>query len=118
MTKVYSLLLKDFVIYDSRVAAALAWLVLLWQISSRPGSQLHPELSFQCLKAKEYKSKKNPKHPKLRNPDSFQFSNLAANPYAHAKWNLRANWILTAAFPAIAGGTNHAYPVDTQGHYR
>ena len=32
LTKVYSLVLDDFIIYDSRVAAALAWLVTVWGV--------------------------------------------------------------------------------------
>lgn len=99
LTKVYSLLLNDFIIYDSRVAAALAWLVLLWQRSVNPNRPIQPGLAFQCMNAKEYKSKVNPKPPKLRNPDWCQFSYLSTDPYAHAKWNLRANWILRAVWP-------------------
>lgn len=30
MSKVYSLIVADFIIYDSRVAAALAWFVARW----------------------------------------------------------------------------------------
>lgn len=51
MTKVYSLLIDDFIIYDSRVAAALAWLALKWwtAVEGKPQSQLHEHLRFLCL---------------------------------------------------------------------
>ena len=96
MTKVYSLLLQDFIIYDSRVAAALAWLVWKWCKSRDPAVSSPPEaLAFACMKANE---PRNTKNPKIRNPCKSAFSNLNQNAYKHAKWNLRANWILHAAF--------------------
>ena len=52
-TKVYSLLLDDFIIYDSRVASALAWLTLRWWTtrsgSSASSSTLPRTLRFVCL---------------------------------------------------------------------
>jgi hypothetical protein len=91
MTKVYSLLLDHFVIYDSRVAAALAWFVAIWA-----GERVIPDtLRFPCMVAKE-----DPKatRRKLRNPRPGRegFPLLGHRPYTHAKWNLRASWILRA----------------------
>ena len=95
MTKVYSLLLEDFIIYDSRVAAALAWLVWQWCKSSGQAGSPPPEaLAFACMKARKTINQK------IRNPDKCAFPYLNADPYEHAKWNLRANWILRAAFPS------------------
>lgn len=98
MTKVYSLLLDHFVIYDSRVAAALAWFVATWA-----GEQVIPDtLRFPCMMAKE-----DPKaaRRKLRNPRPGRegFPLLGHRPYTHAKWNLRASWILRALLEANPG---------------
>jgi len=48
MTKVYSLLLDHFVIYDSRVAGALAWFAAAW--ATEHGSRRIPgSLRFPCM---------------------------------------------------------------------
>lgn len=104
MTKVYSLLVNDFIIYDSRVAAALAWLVVRWCIES--GRTSVPDmLRFPCLRPKEGD---NPSVRKLRNPrcDGFHFPWLygAIN---HAHWNLRASWILSKALLQSSGSKFH-----------
>jgi len=94
MTKVYSLLVNDFIIYDSRVAAALGWIVVKYcqekQLSSVPA-----ELAFPWAPSKEGPQAKSPKN---RNPgkDGFSFPRLIAGAN-HAEWNLKASWILAAA---------------------
>lgn len=92
MTKVYALLLENFIIYDSRVAASLAWLVRDWWTGSlkRPISNLPEELKFGCLTA-------NGSAAKRRNPDALVFPNLRGSPRRHYTWNTRANWILDSA---------------------
>ena len=85
MTKLYSLLNPNFIIYDSRVAAALAWLVYCW-------SPIVPrELAFRCMLARKTIQQK------IRNPDPNQFCGINNNPHEHFKWNIRANWILEEA---------------------
>ena len=94
LTKIYSLLMNDFVIYDSRVAAALAWLVQLW--CREEGRSSPPkELRFACMRANE---PRNVVQPKIRNPAPADFPYVNARAYVHAKWNVRANWILASAF--------------------
>ncbi|WP_312918375.1 hypothetical protein [Stutzerimonas kunmingensis] len=94
-TKVHSLTLPDFVIYDSRVAAALAWLVRRWAIE---GNEVVPEhLRFACMKAKTSKIAL-----KRRSPDESLFryftpSGHFRSHHKHALWNLRANWLVQAA---------------------
>lgn len=92
MTKVYSLLINDFIIYDSRVAASLAWLVLLWwdSVVGRPREDLPSLLRFGCLPG-------NGKAQHQRNPDRTVFRTLASNPGQHYLWNIRANWVLVDA---------------------
>ena len=50
LTKVYSLVLDDFIIYDSRVAAALAWLVMIW---GREVGGVPDHLKFACMRARK-----------------------------------------------------------------
>lgn len=83
-TKVYSLLRPDFIIYDSRVAAGLAWLIL-----NSLGGQAVPEcLRFRCLPARG-------NH--VRNPHPATFLGVNGLDHIHAQWNVRANWILSEA---------------------
>lgn len=92
MTKVYSLLLDHFVIYDSRVAAALAWFVLAWANELGLGS-IPVSLKLPCMAAKEGP---NALRRKLRNPlrGESGFPLLANRARLHAQWNLRASWIV------------------------
>jgi hypothetical protein len=92
MTKVYSLLLDHFVIYDSRVAGALAWFVVAWA-REQGLDAIPPALQFACMSANEGP---NVAQPKCRNPrtETLYFPLLANRPYTHVKWNLRASWIV------------------------
>lgn len=103
MTKVYALLLGDFIIYDSRVAASLAWLVRRWWADElrQPVSSLPSSLRFGCLPG-------NGKMAPFRNPDKAVFTTLRSNPAEHYMWNVRANWVLNAAL-VKAGGPRY-YP--------
>ncbi|MHA6195373.1 hypothetical protein ACX3YG_13485 [Pseudomonas wadenswilerensis] len=106
MTKVYSLLVKDFIIYDSRVAAALGWIVVKYckekQLSGVPA-----ELAFPWAPSKEGPRAKSPKN---RNPGQagFSFPRLIAGAH-HAEWNLKASWILAAALERAAGSGFSVY---------
>lgn len=87
LTKVYSLIIDGFVIYDSRVAAALAWLV-----HKRFGTEIPASLRFPCMPAASAALCRNPL------PGRHGFPVLGARPALHAKWNQRANWLLSEAF--------------------
>lgn len=92
LTKVYSLLLPNFIIYDSRVAATLSWLV---HTSADLWDKTPNELRFATMRAKTSKSK-----GKLRTADQRLFPYFAPsgekNFQKHLLWNIRANWILEA----------------------
>ncbi|MBM3110467.1 hypothetical protein H8F21_19200 [Pseudomonas sp. P66] len=107
MTKVYSLLCKNFVIYDSRVAAALGWVVVKYCRAHNLPS-VPQALSFPWAGAKEAA---NASAPKRRNPGigNLQFKGLRSGSH-HALWNLRANWLLTAvlAHPAAHDSPFHS----------
>lgn len=92
MTKIYSLLIDNFIIYDSRVAASLAWLALNWwtSVKGQLGVHLPLFLRFCCLAG-------NGKAQGYRNPDKAVFKTLSARPHEHYMWNVRANWILESA---------------------
>ncbi|WP_077048706.1 hypothetical protein [Pseudomonas sp. KK4] len=104
MTKVYSLLVQDFIIYDSRVAAALGWIVVKY-CEAMKLTQVPAELAFAWAPAKEAPGAKSPKN---RNPgrDDFFFPRLT-NAVQHAEWNLKASWILAEAL-TLAGAENFA----------
>lgn len=97
LTKVYSLALDDFIIYDSRVAGALAWLVMTW---GQDAGGIPHHLRFICMPAKEGPNVADTER-KVRRPANLTFSQLyGSNTQAHRKhamWNLRANHLLTAA---------------------
>lgn len=94
MSKIYSLLLPKFVIYDSRVAAALAWFVKGW-CEQTARSSVPDVLAFRCMEGKE---SPRSKHPKLRNPSSGQYLFPRANTdWQRALWNMRASWLIRHA---------------------
>jgi len=102
MTKVYSLLCKDFIIYDSRVAAGLGWMVVKY--CQAHGLFKVPEaLCFPWAAAKEGK---NALAPKRRDPGTggLKFKGLRSG-HHHAMWNMRASWVLSSvlAHPGAAG---------------
>lgn len=101
MTKVYSLLIEDFIIYDSRVAAALAWLAKRWWAidCGQPAGTLPQRLRFACLPV-------NGAMAAYRNPDLGLFPKLAAKPYEHYTWNVRASWLLAESL-RVAGVKSH-----------
>jgi hypothetical protein len=93
MTKVYSLICDRFVIYDSRVAAALGWAVVKF-CQAAELSEVPQELRFPWAPAKS--AAKDPS-PKRRNAgqSGFIFPRLKSGSN-HAAWNLKASWLLSA----------------------
>lgn len=92
MTKIYSLICPDFIIYDSRVAAALGMIVVRY--CEAKGLEEVPEaLRFPWAAAKE---DERARLPKRRNPSSgtLRFKRLRSGRH-HALWNLRASWVLS-----------------------
>lgn len=101
MTKVYSLICNDFIIYDSRVAAALGWAVT--KFCQETGLATVPsELAFPWAPAKESNEQPNPKR---RDPS---IGNLRFPPLRpgnqHATWNLKASWLLKDALERAPDG--------------
>jgi hypothetical protein len=101
LTKVYSLIADDFIIYDSRVAAALAWYVLKF-IKAKNINAIPNELKFVCMKARDGKQQRNP----LAGEGAFEYTKHN-HPEIHAQWNIRASWILSAALNSMSGSIYH-----------
>jgi hypothetical protein len=94
-TKIHALALRDFIMYDSRVAASLSWLVLKW--ACEEGRTLPLQLRFGCMRANQNGDRKR------RTPDEHlfpYFAPVAGNAQSnrkHAIWNIRANSLIRAA---------------------
>ncbi|RII76796.1 hypothetical protein [Pseudomonas monteilii] len=91
-TKIHSLVLANFVIYDSRVAAALAWLVQSWAKSHERAVPEH--LRFGCMRANTKKVPRTPRTPDATVFKYFSPSRRVSTHRKHAIWNRRANWII------------------------
>lgn len=94
MTKVYSLICEDFIIYDSRVAATIGWSVVKFCLQTGRAN-IPKQLNFPYALAKESPTQLKPKR---RDPSfgNYQFSKLHSGSH-HAVWNLKASWVLKAA---------------------
>lgn len=109
MTKVYSLMCPDFLIYDSRVAAALGLLVVQYCKAQR--LQKVPEaLCFPWAAAKE---SGNAVAPKRRNPSTgtLHFKRLRSGAH-HARWNIRASWLLSQVIAHKAAAESPFHQID------
>jgi hypothetical protein len=103
MSKVYSLVCDEFVIYDSRVAAALCKAIVKFCIE-RNLESVPAELQFPWAPAK---SSSNAVNPPMRDPRHGQFDFLKLySGVTYAKWNLRASWLLSAIAKRLVGGNS------------
>jgi hypothetical protein len=94
-TKIYSLLFDKLIIYDSRVGAALCYLVKKYCEKNKI-KKIPDLLKFSWSKAKESKLALNPKN---RNPgdiegDKFPDFNVVNKLQLHAKSMLTASWLI------------------------
>lgn len=117
-TKIYSLLFDDFVIYDSRVAAALCLLIVRFWCKRNLHSQrrvpIPRNLQFLCMP--EYKNRR--RDPNANDLQIGTFPSGSGLPVfvRHLTSNVYANWILTAALQGSLFETEvvkypHPYPV-------
>ena len=91
-TKLYSLLIDDFPIYDGRVGAALGYLVRL-HLDERGATSVPDTLRFPWGVAKGYRRGSSTKN---RNPsfNGLVFPALRADVRMHARANVMAAWFL------------------------
>lgn len=99
MTKVYSLICDKFIIYDSRVAAALGSAVAKFCLATKRET-IPQQLRFPWAPAKEAKDMKS---PKCRNPSigALRFPRLRSGQF-HAVWNLKASWLLEQTLNCVS----------------
>jgi hypothetical protein len=91
LTKVYALGCDNFIIYDSRVAAALTWLLAFWAQDSR----LVPDyLRFSTMRANTSKKEGKQRTSNEKIFPYFTASGERRNHNKHLLWNIRANWLL------------------------
>lgn len=92
-TKVYSLLFDDFIIYDSRVAAALGLFVIKY-CTDNGLVQVPNVLDFNWMPPKEAPKTVN---KKLRHATTggLKFTGVNNNEKKHADSNIRSNWLLS-----------------------
>ena len=92
-TKIYSLCIDDFIIYDGRVGAALGLLVRKY--CEEKGLEDVPEtLVFAWGKGKGNNSKADSKNRRDPSAGRYIFPQLSNNPRRHTESNIRANWLL------------------------
>lgn len=98
-TKIYSLLLDDFVIYDSRLGAALGLLVRMFCEES--GHAMIPdELFFAFGRGRSNSNRRNP------NNQQFKFPELLNNPKRHIINNIKASWLIKEIITSTTSSFN------------
>ncbi|TPH15865.1 hypothetical protein [Litorilituus lipolyticus] len=100
-TKIYAFMSPDtFIIYDSRVAAALAFLVTKYCVQEG-FSNVPLELSFSIADAQG----ESCRNPSIKEK-GYLFSKWGNNQKKHAISNVQANWILYSAFKKVEHSTH------------
>ncbi|WP_148565825.1 hypothetical protein [Acetobacterium paludosum] len=92
-TKIYSLCIDDFIIYDGRVGAALGLLVNKF-CEDYSLEAVPVELAFAWGKGKESTYKRSSENRRNPGSDRYTFPELNNNPKRHIENNIRANWLL------------------------
>ncbi len=93
-TKIYSLLIDDFVIYDSRVGAALGYLVRQF-LEETEAHKIPDVLDFAYGNSRINKGEEGKINRRNPSSDKFIFKALHNNnPKRHIKNNIYANWLL------------------------
>lgn len=92
-TKIYSLLIKDFIIYDSRVGAALGLLVKLF-LDENKIDYIPNELAFAYGNARPTNGDKSDINRRNPSNERFKFPVLRNDDKHHILHNIKANWLL------------------------
>lgn len=92
-TKIYSLLIADFVIYDSRVGAALGLLIRKFLAENRI-LEIPDELNFAYGNARPTKGDDSSRNKRNPSNENYKFPVLRNNDKHHTLNNLKANWLL------------------------
>lgn len=92
-TKIYSLLIEDFIIYDSRVGAALGLLVKQY-LSDKNINYIPEELNYPYGNARPTQSDTGKINKRNPSNDKYKFKALNNEDQKHIKYNTYANWLL------------------------
>jgi hypothetical protein len=92
-TKIYSILIDDFIIYDSRVGAALGLLVSEFLKDNNINS-IPETLKFAYGKSRLTKNEHIKKNRRDPSTNQYIFPCLNGNNLLHTNNNIRANWLL------------------------
>jgi hypothetical protein len=119
-TKIYSLAFDNFIIYDSRVAAAIGlFIVRYWAQRSAAAGVIKPIPPFLALLCMPIHGDPN-RNPNLNAFNIGVFPQGSGRPFyiQHLKSNIFANWILNEAtssstFAAEITNRPHPYPIDS-----
>ncbi len=95
-TKIYSLMIKDFIIYDGRLGAALGLLVRKY-LEENNINTVPSELKFAYGNPKTNSYDKDELSKRNPSKDGYKFPLLTNNSKLHVVNNLRANWIVFEA---------------------
>jgi len=87
-SKIYSTIIDNFIIYDSRVSCALCYLIRLYAEEKSKKEKSKYEIP-ESLKFAYSVGRSNNRNP---NKGSFKFKNL--NQYNYLKYNITASWLL------------------------
>jgi len=92
-TKIYSLLINNFVIYDSRVGAALGLLIKTF-LTEKNITIIPEELNFAYGNARPTNNDIGPLNRRNPSNEKYKFPVLTNNDKKHIKNNIYANWLL------------------------
>lgn len=116
-TKIYSLLFDNFIIYDSRVAAALGLFVVKF-CSEGKYTSVPDELNFGWMPPKEDKKTTSPKKRDASVANSSYDFDRANTEAKHAWSNIRANWIFSCLLEKCPFGSLFASLPNKQARVR
>lgn len=92
-TKLYSLVIDDFIIYDSRVGAALGLLVRMF-LEETGATEIPKTLDFAFGLARPTKGSKGKVNRRDPSTEVFRFRPLYNSAKKHIDNNIRANWLV------------------------
>ena len=94
-TKIYSLLIDDFIIYDSRVGAALGILTKNF-LTEYNIPEIPMELDFAYGNSRPTKNDKSKTNKRDPGNGTYKFSVLRNNDHHHTINNIKGNWLVKA----------------------
>jgi len=99
LTKIYALTYNNFIIYDSRVAAALGRLVTKYCADPNRAIAFPFSLAFAWKYSQRDQVRRNPDITPF-----YIFDRINNDSLKHAEWNIKANWLLGAVVDKFNNG--------------